>query len=161
MFMKKLIVLFGMMFFIMSSALAQKGIQAAGVNLSYGTEIESIGIGVKYQYNLTDNIRLEPSFNYFFENKGVDMFDINANVHYLFPMASNIRVYPSAGLTYAKWSADAGHGWEVSTSKFGLNLGGGAEFDISDNLMMNVELRYQLVSDFDQSLIHIGIAYMF
>ena len=89
------------------------------------------------------------------------MFDINANVHYLFPMASNIRVYPSAGLTYAKWSADAGHGWEVSTSKFGLNLGGGAEFDISDNLMMNVELRYQLVSDFDQSLIHVGIAYMF
>ena len=73
--MKKLIVLFSMMFFIMGSAFAQKGIQAAGVHLSYGTEIESFGIGVKYQYMITDNIRLEPSMNYFFENNGVDMFD--------------------------------------------------------------------------------------
>ena len=64
--MKKLIVLFSMMFFIMGSAFAQKGIQSAGVHLSYGTEIESFGIGVKYQYMITDNIRLEPSMNYFF-----------------------------------------------------------------------------------------------
>ena len=56
--MKKLIVLFSMMFFIMGSAFAQKGIQSAGVHLSYGTEIESFGIGVKYQYMITDNIRL-------------------------------------------------------------------------------------------------------
>ena len=48
--MKKLIVLFSMMFFIMGSAFAQQGIQAAGVHLTYGTEIESFGIGVKYQY---------------------------------------------------------------------------------------------------------------
>ena len=101
--MKKFIVLFSMMFFIMGSAFAQKGIQAAGVHLNYGTKIESFGIGVKYQYNITDNIRLEPSMNYFFANNNVDMFDINANVHYLFPMASNIRIYPLAGLTFAKW----------------------------------------------------------
>ena len=161
MFMKKLIVLFGMMFFFMGSAFAQKGIQAAGAQLSYGTEVNSIGIGVKYQYNITDNIRLEPSVNYFFENDGIDMFDINANAHYLFPMASNIRVYPLAGLSYSKWSANAGDGWEVSTSKFGLNLGGGAEFDISDNLMMNFEVKYQLISKFDQSVLSMGIAYMF
>ena len=129
--------------------------------LSYGTEISSIGIGVKYQYNITDNIRLEPSINYFFENDGLDMFDINANAHYIFPMASNVRVYPLAGFSFSKWSANAGDGWEVSTSKFGVNLGGGAEFDISDNLMMNFELKYQLISKFDQSVISMGVAYMF
>jgi outer membrane protein X len=161
MFMKKLFVLFSMMFVFMSSAFAQKGIQAAGVQLSYGTEISSIGIGVKYQYNITDNIRLEPSINYFFENDGLDMFDINANAHYIFPMASNVRVYPLAGFSFSKWSANAGDGWEVSTSKFGVNLGGGAEFDISDNLMMNFELKYQLISKFDQSVISMGVAYMF
>ena len=37
--MKKFIVLFSMMFFIMGSAFAQKGIQTAGVHLSYGTEM--------------------------------------------------------------------------------------------------------------------------
>ena len=156
--MKKLVVLFSMMFFIMGSAFAQKGIQAAGVHLSYGTEIESFGIGVKYQYNITDNIRLEPSMNYFFENNGVDMFDLNANAHYLFPMESNIRVYPLAGLTFSSW--DAGKGID-NVTRLGVNLGGGAEFDIADNLMLNFELKYQFVSDLDQAVFNVGIAYMF
>ena len=153
--MKKLIVLFSMMFFIMGSAFAQKGIQAAGVHLSYGTEIESFGIGVKYQYNITDNIRLEPSMNYSFENNGVDQFDINANAHYLFPMANNVRLYPLAGLTFARW--DIGD----RVTRLGVNLGGGAECDITNNLMLNFELKYQFVSDFDQAIFNIGIAYMF
>ena len=161
--MKKLIVLFSMMFFIMGSAFAQKGIQAAGVHLTYGTEIESFGIGVKYQYNITDNIRLEPSMNYFFENNGVDQFDLNANVHYLFPMASNVRVYPLAGLTFARWSFPQLIGGKFSNdaTRLGINFGGGAEMDITDKLMLNFELKYQFVNDFDQAIFNFGIAYMF
>ena len=161
--MKKLIVLFSMMFFIMGSAFAQKGIQAAGVHLSYGTEIESFGIGVKYQYNITDNIRLEPSMNYSFENNGVDQFDINANAHYLFPMASNVRVYPLAGLTFARWSFPQLIGGKFSNdaTRLGINFGGGAEMDITDKLMLNFELKYQFVNDFDQAIFNFGIAYMF
>ena len=161
--MKKLVVLFSMMFFIMGSALAQKGIQAGGVHLTYGTEIESFGIGVKYQYNITDNIRLEPSMNYFFENHGVDQFDLNANAHYLVPMASNIGVYPLAGLTFARWNFQEvlGGPWSDVITRLGVNLGGGAEMDITDQLMLNFELKYQFVSDFDQAVFNIGIAYMF
>ena len=160
--MKKLIVIFSMMFFIMGNAFAQKGIQAAGVSLNYGTEISSIGLGVKYQYNITNDIRLEPSITYFFENKGVDMFDMNVNAHYLLPLASNIRLYPLAGLTYTRWATDFGNGGaEITNSKLGINLGGGAEFDITDELMMNFELKYQCVSDFDQAIFSIGLAYMF
>jgi len=161
--MKKFIVLFSMMFFIMGSAFAQKGIQAAGVHLSYGTEIESFGIGIKYQYNITDNIRLEPSMNYFFENNGIDQFDINANAHYLFPMASNVRIYPLAGLTFARWSFPQLIGGKFSNdaTRLGINFGGGAEMDITDKLMLNFELKYQLVNDFDQAIFNLGIAYMF
>ena len=161
--MKKLIVLFSMMFFIMGSAFAQKGIQAAGVHLSYGTEIESFGIGIKYQYNITDNIRLEPSMNYFFENNGIDQFDINANAHYLFPMASNVRIYPLAGLTFARWSFPQLIGGKFSNdaTRLGINFGGGAEMDITDKLMLNFELKYQFVNDFDQAIFNFGIAYMF
>ena len=153
--MKKLIVLFSMMFFIMGSAFAQKGIQAAGVHLSYGTEIESFGIGVKYQYNITNNIRLEPSMNYSFENNGVDQFDINANAHYLFPIASNVRLYPLAGLTFARW--DLGD----AVTRLGVNAGVGAEMDITDKLMLNFELKYQFVSDLDQTMFNIGLDYIF
>ena len=161
--MKKFIVLFSMMFFIMGSAFAQKGIQAAGVHLSYGTKIESFGIGIKYQYNITDNIRLEPSMNYFFENNGIDQFDINANAHYLFPMASNVRIYPLAGLTFARWSFPQLIGGKFSNdaTRLGINFGGGAEMDITDKLMLNFELKYQFVNDFDQAIFNFGIAYMF
>ena len=161
--MKKLLVLCCMMFFIMNSTFAQKGIQAVGIHMSNGTEIESIGIGFKYQYNITDNIRLEPSLNYFFEKNGVDQFDINANAHYLFPMASNIRVYPLAGLTFARWDFGKidGSKWFDKVSRLGVNVGGGAEMDITSNLMLNLELKYQFVSDFDQAIFNVGIAYMF
>lgn len=158
--MKKLVVLFSMMFFVMVGAFAQKGIQAAGVHLNYGTEIKSFGIGVKYQYNFTDNVRLEPSLNYFFENDGVDQFDINANVHYLFPMASNVRAYPLVGLTFARWEASY-FGDSADATRLGVNAGGGIEFDIADKLMLNVELKYQFVSDFDQAIFNVGVAYMF
>ena len=137
--MKKLMILISMMFFIMGSAFAQKGIQAFGVNLGYGSEIESASIGVKYQYNITNNIRLEPSANYFFEKRGVDMFDFNANAHYLIPTENNIRLYPLAGLTFTRWD------FGKVANRLGLNIGGGAEFDVSDNLFVNFELKYQII----------------
>ena len=152
--MKKLIVLFSMMFFIMGSAFAQKGIQAAGIHLSYGTGIESFGLGVKYQFNITNNIRLEPSLNF-----AKNQFDINANAHYLFPMASNIRVYPLAGLTFANYGGFDGINGTVT--RLGINAGGGAEMDITDKLILNFEAKYQFVSDFDQAMFNVGIAYMF
>ena len=153
--MKKLMILISMMFFIMGSAFAQKGIQAFGVNLGYGSEIESASIGVKYQYNITNNIRLEPSANYFFEKRGVDMFDFNANAHYLIPTENNIRLYPLAGLTFTRWD------FGKVANRLGLNIGGGAEFDVSDNLFVNMELKYQIVKDLDQAVFNVGLTYMF
>ena len=153
--MKKLIVFICMMFFIMGSAFAQKGIQAFGVHLGYGSEIESASIGVKYQYNITNNIRLEPSANYFFEKKGIDMFDFNANAHYLIPTENNIRLYPLAGLTFNRWD------FGKVVNRLGLNMGAGAEFDVSDNLFVNMELKYQIVKDFDQAVFNVGLTYMF
>lgn len=47
--MKKFIIAACMMLIGFSSAFAQQGKQAIGGNLSYGTEIESVGLGVKYQ----------------------------------------------------------------------------------------------------------------
>ncbi len=89
--MKKVLTLFGLLFVLLGSAHAQKGKQAIGFGLSYGTEIESIGLGIKYQYNITNPIRIEPSFNYFFENDNVSMLDLNVNFHYLFPVAKSYQ----------------------------------------------------------------------
>ena len=136
-----------------------------GGNLSYGTEIESVGIGLKYQYNITDQIRIEPSMNYFFKNDGLSMFDINANIHYLFPIASNISLYPLAGFTYTNWHLDLGKAgdYDVSGSdgKFGVNLGAGMEFDLDKSWSLNFDIKYQLISDLDQAVFNLGVAYNF
>ena len=47
-----------------ASAWAQKGQMAVGGNLLYGTEINSVGLGTKFQYGILDNLRAEASFNY-------------------------------------------------------------------------------------------------
>ena len=154
--MKKIFVLMSMVLCMAGSAMAQKDIKAAGIHLNYGTGIESFSLGVKFQQNITDEIRLEPSMNYYFANKaGHDMLDINFNAHYLFPMAGNIRLYPLVGLTFERW--DTGK----IKNRLGVNMGAGAEFDIADNWMMNFELKQKLVKKYNQSVFSVGLAYMF
>lgn len=164
-----------MMFVMLSSTYAQKGRQAIGFGLSYGTEIESAGLGIKYQYNITNPLRIEPSFNYFFENDNVSMLDLNVNFHYLCPVAQSVKLYPLFGLTMSNWMFDmhdldvdwdgdhvhVDDGGNHNEFRIGVNLGAGAEFALGRNWAMNVEFRYQLVDDFDQGVINFGAAYRF
>ena len=113
------------------SASAQKGETAIGANILYGSKLKNIGIGAKGQYNFTDNIRGEASFDYFLKKEGVSMWGINANIHYLFDVTDKIKVYPLAGIGYVNtggsgddWDDDDdddngygyGYGWERAPS---------------------------------------------
>lgn len=148
-------------------ASAQAKTAAVGLNLNYGTEIESLGLGVKGSYCFTDHIRGEASFNYFFPKDHFTMWEINANAHYLFNIGDKFKVYPLVGLTYVhghwsnKYSVGGGGNFDDNTGKFGVNLGGGAQYDLTDNLMLNFEVKYSLVSDLDQCVISLGAAYKF
>lgn len=48
-----------------------------------------------------------------------------------------------------------------SESKIGFNVGAGVEYDLSKNLSIFAEGRYQIVSDFDQIVIGAGVSYKF
>lgn len=166
--MKKKLALLGMLLMLLGNVYAQKGKQAIGFGLSYGTEIENLGLGLKYQYNITNPIRLEPSINYFFENDNVSMLDLNVNFHYLFPVASNFKLYPLVGLTFSNWMYDYDAEWgnlemdlDDNECRFGMNLGAGGELSLNRNWAFNFEFRYQLVSDFDQGVISLGATYRF
>lgn len=158
-----------------------KGDKAVGINLSYATKNSNIGIGVKGQYNITDAIRTEASFDYFLKKDGLTVWDINVNAHYLFPVANKIKIYPLAGLTYTHWNSSfsfevpkiAGYYGSYgndedydldsssSTGKIGVNLGGGASYELTDQLLLNAEIKYQLISDYNQAVFSVGIAYKF
>ena len=155
------------------SASAQAGDKALGAQLVFGSETNNIGLGVKGQYYFTDQLRGEASVDYFFKNKGVSMWDINANVHYLFDVANKVKVYPLAGLGYTNWSytndviviEENGNKrtteFKGSNGRLAVNLGGGAEYALTDNVSVNAEAKWQIVNNYNQLVLGVGVAYKF
>ena len=147
------------------SASAQAGDKALGAQLVFGSETNNIGLGVKGQYYFTDQLRGEASVDYFFKNKGVSMWDINANVHYLIDVADKFKVYPLAGLGYTNWSYKLEYD-NVTLAKgtdgrLAVNLGGGAEYELTKDLSVNAELKYQIINNYNQLVLGVGVAYKF
>ena len=147
------------------SASAQAGDKALGAQLLFGSKTNNIGLGVKGQYYFTDQLRGEASVDYFFKNKGVSMWDINANVHYLFDVANKVKVYPLAGLGYTNWSYKYEFPGlpvvEGSDGRLAVNLGGGAEYELTKDLSVNAELKYQIISNYNQLVLGVGVACKF
>ena len=156
-------------------AYAQKGQAYLGGQLAYPTDIESLGIGVKGGYGITDAIRAQATFDYFLKKDNVSCWDLNLDVHYLFPLGNNIKVYPLAGLTYLRSSVDGvtqtvntpagsvtvGSNESYSDGDLGLNLGGGFQYDLTDKLVLNAEVKFQIIKNTNQGVISAGLAYKF
>ena len=147
------------------SASAQAGDKALGAQLLFGSKTNNIGLGVKGQYYFTDHIRGEASFDYFFKRKGLSMWDVNANVHYLFDVADKFKVYPLAGLGYTNWSYKYEYAGapviEGSDGRLAINLGGGAEYELTKDLSVNAEAKYQIISNYNQLVLGVGVAFKF
>ncbi len=163
--MKQKILLFFAAVMCFSIASAQQGQMAAGVNVDMGFgypgSYSNVGIGAKFQYSITDNIRIEPAFTYFLKKDYISMWDLMANVHYVLPMAGDkLNIYPLAGLGVLGVKAGEGK-YSVSSTNFGINLGGGAEYKITEKIALGAEIKYQIVSDYNHLVIQIGATYSF
>ncbi|MBE6288248.1 MAG: porin family protein [Mediterranea massiliensis] len=171
--MKKLFMI-ALMTFIGMNVQAQsvKGDMAAGVNVAYGTKdgFSNFGIGAKLQYNLTDALRIEPSATYFFKKDFVSMWDANVNLHYLISIAEKFSVYPLAGISLVGVKAEVDGfsfgGYEIegasaSETKFGANLGAGAQYWLTETFALNFDFKYQLVSDFNRPVFSLGGVFKF
>lgn len=104
--MKRILFLATLLIAVVSSASAQKGQSAVGINLGAapclesGVSLTNFEIGAKYQYGITDAIRLEADLSYGLKSKGIDVFEVSANAHYLFNIGEKIKVYPLVGIGY-------------------------------------------------------------
>lgn len=168
--MKKLMMLICGLMLFGATAYADKGEIGVGVNANYGTHIDNFGFGAKLQYGLSTALRSELSVNAFFQKNYAKNLDFNLNFHYVIPLGASVRFYPLAGLTLTRWSVDydGKSGWDPTdwsiswnATRFGVNMGGGVEFDLLPNVVLNVEGKYQIVSDFDQAVISAGVAVRF
>lgn len=145
-------------------AFAQKGEKSAGINLNFGTTAKNVGLGAKFQYGITDAIRIEPSLTYYFGGSG--MIDITANAHYVFNIVPKFNVYPLVGIGFDMCRYETvGDDFETkheTASCFKFNFGAGAEYDITSRIAMGLELRYEVItSGYSQFVVGIGAKYKF
>ena len=160
--MKKIALLLVCLLTGITTSFAQKaGESSVGLNINYASET-SFGLGARYQYNITNNVRIEPEFNYYFKHDNCSYWDLGANVSYLFPIASDVTVYPLVGIGYMHGKF---HGIEdlgsYGDGSFQAKLGAGIEFQLLPTTKLIIEPKYQF-NDFDnQFIITAGIAYCF
>lgn len=190
--MKKIFIFACAALFGLCASAQEKGDMAVGLNLGVapciesGASVTNFGIGAKFQYNVSNPIRLEAAFDYGFKNKGAEVMTLGVNAHYIFKVSSKISVYPLVGLGYAhckatvsnisdiygdglkelldgrSYSNDYGTKSESgSSSKFFFNVGVGGQYDLSDKVAVNLEIKYQYIKDFNRLPISLGIAYKF
>ena len=139
---KVLLVCFALLAFSMQG-FAQKGMQGIGVNLA-GNVCDgfAFGGGLKYQYNLSNYVRLEPSFSYYSADD--DSFDMAAfvNMHIFFSSPKAFRPYFFAGPGYVSFFENHGYyGYEdkYSEGDLGVNAGLGLDFRVSHNFSLQLE----------------------
>lgn len=141
---------------ISASAFAQQGQKTVGVHGNYMLDSpNNFGIGANIGYEVIDNLRGVAEFNYFLKKDHVSYWNVEVNANYLFRLASAFTLYPLAGIDLLGCKVG-----DYSDSKLGLNLGVGAEYQLSNNLALKLEYNYKTQYD-GYSLLKFGVVIPF
>ena len=150
----------------------EKGDKAVGGNFVFsgsrsgGYTYTNIGVSAKARYNILDAVRAEGELTFFIPKNSWTSVDLSLNGHYLLPIADMITVYPLAGLGfYNSFYAGKSSGLIYDNyNEVCFNLGGGIDFNITDQLYFTAEAKFKIVSRYSYGnviLLSAGIAYKF
>ncbi len=136
--------------------------------LAYGTEIESVGIGINAEFPIADSkFSIAPNFIFYIpkEEFGITstVWELNANANYYFSSSEAASFYGIGGLNYTqvKVKGETFFGdFSSSDSSIGLNLGAGANFNLGKSFTPFAELKYT-IGDFDQLVLGAGLKFNF
>lgn len=129
---------------------------ALGLTYNRATKHHQHGWGIKLQADLGHRLRLEPELMYFAEHHEVTTLDLNVNLHWRVPIFDHFDIYPLSGVNYSHWGYNG-----PNASRWGMNLGCGAEFRITRSLTAFTEARMQLVSHESQPIFTFGLKHHF
>ena len=142
--------------FVTLTVSAQQGTQSVGFNVGYAFDSNNATLALDYRYNITESWRLAPSMTMLVKNDGLSAFALDLNAHYVFPVAEMVGFYPLAGLSLSFWDF-AGY----NSTRFGANIGLGAEVYATSNITVGLEVKYNIIQDYDQALAAVRIGYSF
>lgn len=141
--MKKIILAFVITLGISQFAKAQVDL-GAGVAL-WG----DMGIEVKANFPVSEEISISPSIDYFFDDfpgASVTSLIFNVDGHYNFEVGEGFVAYPILGINYWNYSInyDIDPIIDIDTSggDVGLNAGGGATYALSDSMKLYGEVKF-------------------
>ncbi len=148
-----------------SSNVHAQGISVGG-GISYGFDIEEIGIQLSGTYGLNENMRLGADIvyyligneNFFGEEISTTALEVNFNYHYIFYNENDLTLYGigTLGIHYIKSSFSiAGFSEDFSDTELGLGLGAGLEYNLG-SVALYAEPRIFL-SGFDQLALSAGV----
>ena len=96
-----------------------------------------------------------------FFNDNHSTWAIDLNAHYVVKLSEMFGFYPLAGLSLSFWNWDAGHGLSHNETRLGANIGLGGEVYATDNLSIGLEVKYNIIKDFDQAMLGVRVGYSF
>jgi len=134
----------------------RQGQSSFGANVGYGFDSKNATLGIDYRYSITDEIRLGPSITHLVKKDGVNAWMIDLNAHYIVKLSEMFGFYPLAGLSLSFWDGGA-----KDLTRFGANLGLGAEVYASDQLSVGLEVKYNVIKKLDQAMIAVRVGYNF
>lgn len=90
----------------------------AGAGISYGNEINNIGLRVDGVYSINKDFSIGATATYYLKKDNLSWFVVDANAQYNFVKQEDLTVYGLAGLNMTFWS------WDFPENDYGIDLGG-------------------------------------
>jgi opacity protein-like surface antigen len=138
--------------------------QRFGAQVGYGTEIESVSLGARAEFDLTNKFSQKPpfsnamvvaAFDYYLDCEGCSYWELTPALVVPFTMqGSTMRPYLGAGLSFAHVSVDD---TDISDTETGLALLGGLRFPMG-TMSAFTEARITL-HDADQLTLAFGFLF--
>lgn len=133
-----------------------------GGGAAYDTFFERGGIQVRGMYKI--NKRLRPSLDiiYFIGGSGFTSTSLsfNPNLHFLIINKEKINVYGLGGLNITRFRLKDSI-QKVTNTNSRLNVGGGIDFKLSENLLGIGEIKYDFKDNLNRWIISAGLMYRF
>lgn len=138
-----------------------------GAGLMYGTYIDEPGIQVNGYYAIpaVEKLSVGGDLSFFLPHKHPgwkeSIWELNLNAHYSLYKQEKVDLYGLAGINITgykvKYTGDSFYtGASASTSKGGLNIGGGAQTNVGFGKLYG-EIKYAVISDIGHLVLTAGV----
>lgn len=146
--MKQLFLMLALVALSINAEAQEKGDFSAFAGITYPLATGSeMGVNVGVEYMFTDKIAAAPSFSYYLYPSGLTTYAINVDGRYYLGGNDSFKYYGIAGGSLYKStvtipSIGGVGGGSVSSSAYGVNVGGGAIYNFNDSFGVIGQVKY-------------------